>query len=105
MPLTCNLAVNTDCAKWLNGRGSGARYDNTLKNVTPFVRFSKGHELILPRVTFPASCSEKTGSDPTRFSAEYTEFLRKSFETQTWVYEQAVSSVPLIFNSTDRQSG
>jgi hypothetical protein len=33
-PYSCmrltSAAANTDCAKWLNGRGTGARYDNTL---------------------------------------------------------------------------
>ncbi|WWD22111.1 hypothetical protein CI109_106600 [Kwoniella shandongensis] len=46
----------------------GARYDNTLNGSAP----------------------RKTGADPGRFSADYVEYLAQSFETQTWVYEQAV---------------
>ncbi|KAL0240335.1 hypothetical protein I308_106585 [Cryptococcus tetragattii IND107] len=67
--------ANTDCAYWLNGRGMGARYDNTL-NTSASLRY-------------PGDCGGKTGADPRKFSAEYVEYLAKSFETQTWVYEQA----------------
>ena len=28
-------AATTDCAMWLNGRGLGARYDNTLNGTAP----------------------------------------------------------------------
>ncbi|WVQ84126.1 hypothetical protein IAT38_006271 [Cryptococcus sp. DSM 104549] len=38
---------------------------------------------------YPGDCSVKTGSDPSKFSAKYVDYLAKSFETQTWVYEQA----------------
>ncbi|WWC67848.1 uncharacterized protein I206_101765 [Kwoniella pini CBS 10737] len=67
--------ANTDCAFWLNGRGRGARYDNTLNTSAP--------------LQFPGDCSAKTGSDPSKFSAEYVEYLARSFEVQSWVYEQA----------------
>ncbi|KAE8538276.1 hypothetical protein D1P53_005618 [Cryptococcus gattii VGV] len=67
--------ANTDCAYWLNGRGMGARYDNTL-NTSASLRY-------------PGDCGGKTGADPSKFSAEYVEYLAKPFETQTWVYEQA----------------
>nr|XP_018265588.1 glucan 1,3-beta-glucosidase [Kwoniella dejecticola CBS 10117]OBR87746.1 glucan 1,3-beta-glucosidase [Kwoniella dejecticola CBS 10117] len=67
--------ANTDCAFWLNGRGRGARYDNTLNTSEP--------------LQFPGDCSAKTGSDPSKFSAEYVDYLARSFEIQTWVYEQA----------------
>nr|ODN93762.1 glucan 1,3-beta-glucosidase [Cryptococcus depauperatus CBS 7855] len=66
--------ANTDCAFWLNGRGRGARYDNTLNTSAAY---------------YPGNCDGKTGSDPSKFTSEYVDFLAKSFETQTWVYEQA----------------
>ncbi|WVN89435.1 uncharacterized protein L203_104658 [Cryptococcus depauperatus CBS 7841] len=69
-------AANTDCAFWLNGRGRGARYDNTLNTSAA--------------LEYPGNCDGKTGSDPSKFTSEYVDFLAKSFETQTWVYEQAV---------------
>lgn len=31
------LAANTDCAYWLNGRGMGVRYDNTLNTSASWV--------------------------------------------------------------------
>jgi hypothetical protein len=31
--------AHTDCARWLNGRGRGARWDNTLTSVDPYVLF------------------------------------------------------------------
>ncbi|ADV24619.1 glucan 1,3-beta-glucosidase, putative [Cryptococcus gattii WM276] len=68
------VPANTDCAYWLNGRGMGARYDNTLNTSA---------------LRYPGDCGDKTGADPSKFSAEYIEYLAKSFETQTWVYEQA----------------
>lgn len=37
------------------------------------------------------NCSEFTGL-PLTWSKEYLEYLGRSFETQTWVYEQAVSA-------------
>lgn len=43
------------------------------------------------RLQYPGDCGGKTGADPSKFSAVYVEYLAKSFETQTWVYEQAVS--------------
>lgn len=30
------VVAHTDCAKWLNGRGRGARWDNTLTSVAPY---------------------------------------------------------------------
>ncbi|WWC86985.1 uncharacterized protein L201_001866 [Kwoniella dendrophila CBS 6074] len=67
--------ANTDCAFWLNGRGRGARYDNTLNTSKP--------------LQYPGDCNAKTGADPSKFSAEYVDYLARSFEIQTWVYEQA----------------
>jgi hypothetical protein len=42
------------------------------------------------RLEFPGKCEDKTGISANGFSSEYKEFLAKSFETQTYVYEQAV---------------
>jgi hypothetical protein len=47
------------------------------------------------RLEFPGKCSDKTGASARGFSSEYKEFLAKSFETQTYVYEQAVRPCPL----------
>ncbi|TYJ56318.1 hypothetical protein B9479_003010 [Cryptococcus floricola] len=69
------VPANTDCAYWLNGRGRGARYDNTLNTTAS--------------LEYPGDCSVKTGTDPSKFSNEYVQYLAKSFEVQTWVYEQA----------------
>ncbi|WVQ74069.1 hypothetical protein IAR50_003652 [Cryptococcus sp. DSM 104548] len=69
------VPANTDCAYWLNGRGIGARYDNTLNTSAS--------------LEYPGDCSVKTGADPSHFSNEYVQYLAKSFEVQTWVYEQA----------------
>jgi hypothetical protein len=43
------------------------------------------------RLRFPGDCAQKTGKDMSRFSQDYRDHLAKSFETQTYVYEQAVS--------------
>jgi aryl-phospho-beta-D-glucosidase BglC (GH1 family) len=55
----------TDCAKYLNGRGVGARYDGT---------FSPGSQVY-------GSCSGQTGSGAT-FSQDYKNFLRQTWEAQ-----------------------
>ena len=47
---------------------------------------------LMERLAFPGNCKDKTGPDAKKFSSEYKDFLGKSFETQTWVYEQAVSA-------------
>jgi len=61
----------TDCALWLNGRGVGARWDNSINGV-------------------PAngSCVGWTG-DYTSFSSEYMAFLRQYWETQVDMGESA----------------
>ncbi|KAK8846829.1 hypothetical protein IAR55_005917 [Kwoniella newhampshirensis] len=71
--------ANTDCAPWLNGRGKGARYDNTLNSSAP--------------LQYPGDCSGKTGADPGKFTAEYVEYLAKSFETQTWLTSVGLGDV------------
>ena len=60
----------TDCAKYLNGRGRGARYDSSF-----------------PGSSFVGSCSGKTGPRST-YSSTYKTFLRKYWEAQTITYEK-----------------
>jgi glucan 1,3-beta-glucosidase len=55
----------TDCAKYLNGRGSGARYDGTI---------SKGAQSY-------GNCAVKTGKGFS-FTQDYQNFLRQSWEAQ-----------------------
>ncbi|KAF5368395.1 hypothetical protein D9758_002194 [Tetrapyrgos nigripes] len=62
--------AKTDCAKYLNGRGIGARYDGTY-----------------PGSSFIGSCDGLTGSAST-FSEDYKTFLRKFWEAQAITYEQ-----------------
>ncbi|KAF9003932.1 glycoside hydrolase family 5 protein [Cyathus striatus] len=62
----------TDCAQWLNGRGVGARWDNTY----PQISTSQYH----------GSCSNYTGSY-SGFSDDYMTFLRMYWEVQIEVGE------------------
>jgi glucan 1,3-beta-glucosidase len=55
----------TDCAKYLNGRGVGARYDGSI---------SRGAHRY-------GSCDDKTGQGSS-FSQEYKDFLRRMWEAQ-----------------------
>lgn len=57
----------TDCAKYLNGRNVGARYDGTY-----------------PGSTYVGSCDGLTGSGSS-FSSGYKTFLRKTWEAQVGV--------------------
>ncbi|KAL5486001.1 hypothetical protein ACEPAI_7045 [Sanghuangporus weigelae] len=71
--------ANTDCAKWLNGRGVGSRWDGTW--------FPQQGTTVL------GSCAGLTG-DSENFSSNYKTFLRKYWEVQVdigesvqgWVY-------------------
>ncbi|KAF5368609.1 hypothetical protein D9758_002201 [Tetrapyrgos nigripes] len=63
--------AKTDCAKYLNGRGKGARYDGTFEGSSKI-----------------GSCEGLTGSANT-FSEDYKTFLRKYWEVQTITYEKA----------------
>ena len=60
----------TDCAKYLNARGRGARYDGSYSGTSGF-----------------GDCSVKTG-DGAKFSQDYKTFLRKYWEAQTITYEK-----------------
>lgn len=62
--------ARTDCAKWLNGRGVGTRYEGTIEGSTRF-----------------GSCEGFSGLGST-FSDEYKVFLRRFWEAQTSSYEQ-----------------
>ena len=61
-----------DCAKYLNGRGVGARYDGTYTGSSRRV----------------ASCKGKTGSGAS-FSESYRTFLRQMWEAQVVSFEKA----------------
>lgn len=61
----------TDCAKYLNGRGVGSRYDGSYSGST--------------RV---GSCTGLTGKAST-FSSSYKTFLRQYWEAQVITYEKA----------------
>ncbi|PIL35559.1 hypothetical protein GSI_02287 [Ganoderma sinense ZZ0214-1] len=60
----------TDCAKWLNGRGVGARWDGTYQSNQPTL----------------GSCDGYTGNMST-FSDDYKTFLRRYFESQVAIGE------------------
>lgn len=62
--------ATTDCARWLNGRGKGARYEGQ-------------HD----GCGYVGWCGDKTG-DGSNFSNEYKQFLRKFWDTQTQAMEQ-----------------
>jgi glucan 1,3-beta-glucosidase len=55
----------TDCAKYLNGRGVGSRYDGSIS----------------PGAPVHGSCAQLTGPGWS-FSDEYKDFLRKVWEAQ-----------------------
>jgi len=59
-----------DCAKYLNGRGIGARYDGSY-----------------PGSSYVGSCSGLTGS-ASSFSTSYKTFLRQAWEAQVITYER-----------------
>ncbi|TCD71174.1 exo-1,3-beta-glucanase [Steccherinum ochraceum] len=61
----------TDCAKYLNGRGVGARYDGSFAGSTKV-----------------GSCNGLTGS-ASSFSSSYKTFLRQYWEAQTSTFEKA----------------
>jgi len=62
----------TDCAKYLNGRGVGARYDGSIR----------------PGAPFHGSCNGQTGTGST-FTQGYKDFLRKTWEAQVITFEKA----------------
>lgn len=64
--------ARTDCARYLNGRGVGNRYEGTY-----------------PGSTRVGSCAGFTGSAST-FSSSYKDWLRKFWEAQVTTYEKGV---------------
>lgn len=62
----------TDCAKYLNGRGIGSRYDGGFSGSTRI-----------------GSCTNKTGSG-SNFSNSYKAYLKQMFDTQRKVYEKGI---------------
>jgi len=60
----------TDCARYLNGRGVGSRYDGTYRGSTRI-----------------GSCTGLTGSAST-FSSSYKTFLRQTWEAQVIAFER-----------------
>ncbi|VDB95629.1 unnamed protein product [Peniophora sp. CBMAI 1063] len=73
----------TDCAKYLNGRGVGARYDGSFEG-------SAG----------VGSCKDRTGSI-SDLSSSYKTFLRKMFEAQTSAFEQGSGWVMWTWKAED----
>ncbi|TBU62583.1 exo-beta-1,3-glucanase [Dichomitus squalens] len=73
----------TDCAKYLNGRGVGARYDGSY-----------------PGSTAVGSCAGLTGS-ASGFSAAYKTFLRQYWEAQVVTYEQGAGWVQWTWKAED----
>jgi len=67
--------ASTDCAKYLNGRGIGARYDGTFPGSDSAVARSR-------------VCATKTGSGAT-FTPDYKKFLGQFWEAQIITYEKA----------------
>ena len=63
-------AAANDCAKYLNGRGIGARYDGSY-----------------PGSTRVGSCTGLTG-DASTFSTSYKTFLGQHWEAQVMAYEK-----------------
>jgi len=65
------VPASNDCAKYLNGRGVGSRYEGSF-----------------PGSTRVGSCSGLTGQAST-FSDSYKTFLRQHWEAQVITYEKA----------------
>ena len=73
------------------------QYPNFSRSVRPLLMPYDFREVLSnDRLEFPGKCEDKTGASARGFSSEYKEFLAKSFETQTYVYEQAVRLFPLL---------
>jgi len=62
-----------DCAKWLNGRGRGSRYEGQYDGEP-----------------YTGSCYSRT-FDADRFSDTYKSYLKAMFDTQTKLYEETTS--------------
>lgn len=67
--------ASNDCAKYLNGRGNGTRYEGTLKGDSFGKKFGTG------------SCVGQSG-DASTMTQEYKDFLKKFWEAQVVGYEK-----------------
>jgi len=76
------VPVATDCAKYLNGRGRGSRYDGTFADDSNRV----------------GSCEGLTGKAST-FSSSYKTFLRQYWEAQVITYEKAQGWLQWTWNT------
>jgi len=74
----------TDCAKYLNGRGTGSRYEGTFANDSNRV----------------GSCEGLTGKAST-FSTSYRTFLRQYWEAQVITYEKAQGWIQWTWKTED----
>jgi aryl-phospho-beta-D-glucosidase BglC (GH1 family) len=75
--------ASTDCAKWLNGRGTESRYDGTY-----------------PGSTYVGSCTGKTGN-ATSFSSDYKNFMRQYWEAQVITYEKGDGWIQWTWKAED----
>jgi glucan 1,3-beta-glucosidase len=73
----------TDCAKYLNGRGVGSRYDGTFPGSTPI-----------------GSCTGITGKAST-FSSSFKKFLREVWEAQVIAYEKGSGWIQWTWKAED----
>ncbi|KAJ1675171.1 hypothetical protein EV182_001785 [Spiromyces aspiralis] len=79
--------ATSDCAKWLNGFGNGARWDDTFADLN-------SHEKVGPSCPGKNNCQcsgdGPGGSDVSKFSAGYKSFLREFAEAQINAYERGI---------------
>ncbi|TFK56626.1 glycoside hydrolase family 5 protein [Heliocybe sulcata] len=75
--------ADTDCAKYLNGRGVGARYDGSYSG-SPYV----------------GSCNGKTGH-ASSFSSDFKRFLRQFWEAQVITYEKGAGWIMWTWKAED----
>ena len=78
------VPVATDCAKYLNGRGRGSRYDGTFAGDSNRV----------------GSCEGLTGKAST-FSSSYKTFLRQYWEAQVITYEKVQGWIQWTWKTED----
>ncbi|QDS75863.1 hypothetical protein FKW77_001658 [Venturia effusa] len=71
--------ADTDCTKWLNGVGSGARWNGT---------FYGSLAPACPTKDTKCSC-DKANADPSTFTSDYKNFLQHWAEAQMYAYEKS----------------
>ena len=72
--------ATTDCAKWLNGFLVGTRWEGTLPDTAP-IKCPSGQT---------CTCTGDSGSDPSKWSAKYWQFLKEFAYAQIHTYENAL---------------